>query len=75
MILMTFEALVQEVKALSVEQRKQLVVAIFDSLTEALPPAASTSSTREIRAAVEKVVSAETPKDGDDLRPAWIKRP
>jgi hypothetical protein len=75
MISMTLEALIQEIKALPVEQRKQLVVAIFDSLTEAPAPAASTISTREIRAAVEKVVSKETPKDEDDLRPAWIKRP
>jgi hypothetical protein len=72
---MTLEALVQEIKALPIEQRKQLVMAIFDSLTEApAAPAAPTLGTRELRAAVEQLGKTDTPASDDELRPAWIKR-
>jgi hypothetical protein len=71
---MTFEALVQEITALPIEQRKQLVIAIFDSLTEAPPESISSHSAGEIRAAVEHMQKADTAQETDELRSAWITR-
>ena len=70
---MNFEDLVREIKTLSITQRRQLVLAIFDSMAET-PASTSTHSTREIRAAVENLGKSDTPPDADDLRPAWTNR-
>lgn len=71
---MTFEDMLREINTLSVEQRRQLVLAIFDSLTAAPASVSPTNNTREMLAAFEQLGKADTPADTDSLRSAWIEQ-
>jgi hypothetical protein len=69
---MTLEALVQEIKALPIEQRKQLVLAIFDSLTE---EASTLHSVLEFRGVAEHLRDMDAQAYVNQLRAEWDERP
>ena len=70
---MTLEALAQEIKALPVEQRKQLVMVILDSLTE--NPALKTHRVQEFRGVAAHLRDMDAQEYVNELRREWDERP
>lgn len=73
MTTMTLETLVQEIKSLPVEQRKQLVMAILDSLTE--EQATKRHSILEFRGIGAHLRDMDAQEHVNQLRHEWDDRP
>ncbi len=70
---MTLEMLVQEIKALPVEQRKQLVMVILDSLTA--DPSPATHNPLEFRGVAAHLRDMDAQEYVNELRREWDDRP
>lgn len=71
--MMTLEAIVQEIQTLPVEERKQLVMAILDSLTE--DRSVRTHSVVEFRGAGVHLRDMDAQEYVDRLRREWDEHP
>jgi hypothetical protein len=70
---MTLEAIVQEIRLLPIEQRKQLVMAILDTLTE--EPTVKTHSVLEFRGVGAHLRDMDAQEYVNQLRSEWDDRP
>jgi len=70
---MTLEALVQEIHMLPIAERKQLVMAILDSLTEEQP--AKTHSVLEFEGVAAHLRNMDAQEYVNQLRGEWDDRP
>ena len=70
--MMTLENLVQEIQTLPVEQRKQLVMAILDSLTD--PQPSKTHSVLEFRGVGAHLRDMDAQEYVNELRREWDER-
>jgi len=72
---MTFEAIVEKIRTLSVEERKALITVIVDSLTEPLAPS-RTRSLLEFEGIGERLRDDIDPQEYvNQLRREWDHRP
>jgi hypothetical protein len=70
---MTFEALIQEIQALPIDERKQLVMAILDSFTEEQP--AKTHNVLEFEGIAAHLREMDAQEYVNQLRREWDDRP
>ena len=70
---MTFEALVQEIQTLPIDERKQLVMVILDSLTAESP--AKTHSILEFEGVATHLRDMDAQEYVNQLRREWDDRP
>ena len=70
---MTFEALIQEIQTLPVDERKQLVMVILDSLTE--PQPVKTHSVLEFEGVAAHLRDMDAQEYVNQLRHEWDDRP
>lgn len=71
--MMTLEAIAEEIRSMSVEQRKQLVMVILDSLTNDQPT--KTHSVLEFRAVGAHLRDMDAQEYVNKLRSEWDDRP
>ncbi|MBC7814559.1 MAG: hypothetical protein H7175_25615 [Burkholderiales bacterium] len=70
---MTLDMLVEEIQSLSIKQRKQLVMAILDSLTDEQP--AKTRDIKEFRGVGAHLRDMDAQEYVNQLRSEWDERP
>ena len=70
---MTLEMIAEEIRTLPVEQRKQLVMLILDSLTDQQP--SKTHQVREFRGVGEHLRDMDAQEYVNQLRSEWDDRP
>jgi hypothetical protein len=72
---MTFEAIVEEIRMLSVEERKALITVIVDSLTEPLAPSRTRSILEFEGLGAELWDGIDAQEYVNQLRSEWDHRP
>lgn len=73
---MTLETLVEEIRALPVEDRKQLIMVIVDSLTEPVPLPPRKKSLLELEGLGEEIwAGVNTDEYINQMRDEWDKHP